>query len=143
MTSVRTLLVDECSPRMRGWTAFHLPVMIAPTGVPRACGDGPAWIVFCVTVQQCSPRMRGWTDEVEVKARELLVFPAHAGMDRAGRWQPTDRGRVPRACGDGPVHHNVRQLIGECSPRMRGWTGQRLADVVLAKVFPAHAGMDR
>ena len=72
-----------------------------------------------------------------------VVFPAHAGMDRAsGSWGTVDtlfsprmRGwtvrpghrssglvRFPRACGDGPL--------------MVYWS------VIAASVFPAHAGMD-
>ena len=53
----------------------------------------------------------------------LLVFPAHAGMDRAPGARLGPRYCVPRARGDGPL---IRQ---DYTPS--------------ACVFPAHAGMDR
>ena len=50
------------------------------------------------------------------------MFPAHAGMDRAKMPFAVQRGRVPRARGDGPASGRwVQTLDG---------------------VFPAHAGMD-
>ena len=113
-----------CSPHTRGWTADHGTKGKLIARVPRTRGDGPLLNLGLLFL--------------------VLVFPAHAGMDRSPRqwwwtclrcsphtrgWteeapvcQP-DAGSVPRTRGDGPV--------------------SSLEDTVAAHVFPAHAGMDR
>ena len=53
----------------------------------------------------------------------LVVFPAHAGMNRDKRITTRESGRVPRPRGDEPAELEVRE-----------------AEEV---VFPAHAGMNQ
>ena len=64
-------------------------------------------------------------------------------MDRRLRTCRRAFRRVPRACGDGPLQlpDNVTGYM--CSPRMRGWTVLPAYHDLAARVFPAHAGMDR
>ena len=133
--------------------------------VPRASGDGPDVARVRAVHQRCSPRERGWTEKGLPTGREATrvprasgdgpltlgvglpaaaVFPARAGMDRRSR--------------------SCAARCALCSPRERGWTGQRprrapsLPRVPRASgdgpdkralalqtvtVFPARAGMDR
>ena len=94
--------VLACSPRMRGWTGIcdrrqHVPLVFpahagmdrswassqrSSSGVPRACGDGPATEPGSGGASECSPRMRGWTESCQRRESTPTVFPAHAGMDR-------------------------------------------------------------
>ena len=153
----------KCSPRMRGWTdqavdarsrgsvfpahaGMDRSAAAATTprsGVPRACGDGPSCQRLVDNWPPCSPRMRGWTGAQRRPVSARLVFPAHAGMDRPGRTSSGSRGRVPRACGDGPPDQQRDHDRVRCSPRMRGWTATSCDTTSPFSVFPAHAGMDR
>ena len=152
-----------CSPRMRGWTGSDghgpagLRVFPAHAGmdrtssasrrprprVPRACGDGPSDHGDDGEPMKCSPRMRGWTVRKRVLRLALVVFPAHAGMDRRSICSAVRWSGVPRACGDGPRVALYLRSSKECSPRMRGWTVTDRPRPERRRVFPAHAGMDR
>ena len=138
----RAICVDECSPRMRGWSAnaqdrgmrnfvfpAHAGVVLWSTHdharrarVPRACGGGPVPRRRSSTRVECSPRMRGWSHGSIALSPPPHVFPAHAGMVRLPHSMRTTRPRVPRACGDGPPVMPGRHCPGMCSPRMRGWS---------------------
>ena len=48
------------------------------------------------------------------------VFPALAGMNRAGSHQAVLGGGVPRARGDEPVENATDTRSVPCSPRSRG-----------------------
>ena len=48
------------------------------------------------------------------------VFPAHAGMNRAGTPAAVEVPCVPRACGDEPDKDQSTVIDALCSPRMRG-----------------------
>ena len=50
-------------------------------------------------------------------------------------------GGAPRARGDGPQPDAVKVLIGECSPRTRGWSRRQDHPGHAGDVLPAHAGM--
>ena len=113
----------EFSPRMRGWTA--LPRQNGERGrrFPRACGDGPIDGIAEVYPNSVFPAHAGMDRAGLVQDWVPSVFPAHAGMDRSGgSFPPPD---------------------GKFSPRMRGWTAKCHAACWFLPVFPAHAGMDR
>uniref|UniRef100_E6QU63 Uncharacterized protein n=1 Tax=mine drainage metagenome TaxID=410659 RepID=E6QU63_9ZZZZ len=48
------------------------------------------------------------------------VFPAPAGMNRVLAAWTRLVFRVPRACGDEPIHAHGSAALVECSPRLRG-----------------------
>ena len=94
----------------------------------------------------CSPHTRGWTGfRRHVNGGGLVLFPAHAGMDRI----PSPRewwrvSTVPRTRGDGPAGRVRRAWQVRCSPHTRGWTADRdVSRRAGTGLFPAHAGMDR
>jgi len=91
--------------------------------VPRARGDGPAGRQSTIRGERCSPRTRGWTAPKCHSPSNVVVFPAHAGMDRP------------------PAGGCRRSTV--CSPRTRGWTITPPVLEARQLVFPAHAGMDR
>jgi len=53
------------------------------------------------------------------------MFPAPAGMNRRDRFCIKRIRCVPRACGDEPGTVKALPLAAACSPRLRGWTGNR------------------
>ena len=59
---------NTCSPHTRGWTESTAESPNGKEPVPRTRGDGPGLWVFA--------RLHG------------MLFPAHAGMDRAGAGPP-------------------------------------------------------
>ena len=74
-------VLEECSPRERGWTPADVDVVDVPrvfparagmdplrnlalpacARVPRASGDGPYTVEVTAENELCSPRERGWT----------------------------------------------------------------------------------
>ena len=51
---------------------------------------------------------------------EAEVLPAYAGMIRKPSAPPRTCSSAPRVCGDDPLLSKVWNVIGQCSPRMRG-----------------------
>ena len=101
---------------------------------------------------------------VKTLAKELKLFPAHAGMDRQLRCSGPRLPPVPRTRGDGPsvrenssspetlfpAHAGMDRESGlpgghhgSCSPHTRGWTVADSPRAEPDELFPAHAGMDR
>ena len=111
-------------------------------GLPRTRGDGPFISAPARTRSRASPHTRGWTRLQAAAERGSTGFPAHAGMDRAGRWMENRRSRLPRTRGDGPVSVVGRGFDAPASPHTRGWTRPPHALYHLLLGFPAHAGMD-
>ena len=136
--------MKACSPHTRGWTDAHQRRRLLQRPVPRTRGDGPRRAASWHCSGPCSPHTRGWTEKpdhdnvanktvprtrgdgphlVSRLQQRLLLFPAHAGMDRTG-----GRGRrrpwaVPRTRGDGPALGQEAIDFTSCSPHTRGWTG--------------------
>lgn len=102
---VRSVIyLEECSPRMRGWTAESRRVralgrvfpayagmdrrqsgwLRQPRRVPRLCGDVPMRFAEVGGMIKCYPYMRGWTATGDARHRAATLSPAPAGMDRAG-----------------------------------------------------------
>ena len=55
-----------------------------------------------------------------MKKKELLVFPANAGMILTYIKSKEEEMGVPRECGDDPRSYNHKEALITCSPRMRG-----------------------
>ena len=95
----------SCSPPTRGWTGAperaRKPSRVFPAhagmdrkdvnprnsklGVPRPRGDGPNTLGKASWDRGCSPPTRGWTGMGGHSIGAVVVFPAHAGMDRCWR----------------------------------------------------------
>ncbi len=132
------------SPHTRGWTArtshhsHASPVFPAHAGMdrsegcrtltwrsfPRTRGDGPWPAVRGGHGVRFSPHTRGWTEMSIKLIEDVEVFPAHAGMDRWGRWGRGGEKSFPRTRGDGPRKMKRRPTRTEFSPHTRGWTGR-------------------
>ena len=111
--------------------------------VPRTRGDGPARELSELLLTCCSPHTRGWTDSLYRRMQKLVLFPAHAGMDRERGGVHLWRGPVPRTRGDGPTIPSRFTSSVTCSPHTRGWTVKVHRPICHGCLFPAHAGMDR
>ncbi|CAN3979356.1 hypothetical protein KPATCC21470_1980 [Kitasatospora purpeofusca] len=116
------MLLEDCSPRMRGWSlsgvAVIKPEALLPahaglvpatsrpptrTGpAPRACGVGPPYLPTALPVDDCSPRMRGWSPAVALVRGADFLLPAHAGLVPSPSSSRRSRRTAPRACGVGP-----------------------------------------
>ena len=78
------------------------------------------------------------------KVQRAVVFPAHAGMDRACVDRGVQRGSVfPAHAGMDQRKRMGRPTREQCSPHTRGWTATKPELNLPTFVFPAHAGMDR
>ena len=151
------------SPHTRGWTPVastrtgsggagfpaHAGMDLGSTargwrgaGLPRTRGDGPLDDVTDLDEDAASPHTRGWTHPEPLHALVAGGFPAHAGMDPAGKAHQSRAGRLPRTRGDGPLPLVDDELPCGASPHTRGWTFDGLCKPHLPHGFPAHAGMD-
>ncbi len=153
-------------PRTRG----DGPALVSPSGrslsfSPHARGWTARWAVFCDTLgvfparagmdrptppvtsrSRCFPRTRGdgpATTRLRVTLPEPHVFPARAGMDRLARRADPGGHGFPRTRGDGPASTGTGTTARQFSPHARGWTALGSGSIMIAKVFPARAGMDR
>ena len=91
-------------------------------GVPRTRGDGPITSPRQAGAYACSPHTRGWTVGLDGQRGRLVVFPAHAGMDRSSGSRGCRCRCVPRTRGDGPKASTKLDILTRCSPHTRGWT---------------------
>jgi hypothetical protein len=100
--SYHSRLLEECSPRVRGWSdglryrknrekvfparagleRYGPLVASRGIGVPRACGAGAIGSAWISGSPLCSPRVRGWSVPEVVEAVGGRVFPALAGLER-------------------------------------------------------------
>ena len=155
-------LLATASPHTRGWTlpahrarhgggGFPAHAGMDPAArtrragarrLPRTRGDGPIREPQAAQSLVASPHTRGWTPLGRTGSAYSVGFPAHAGMDPAGRCRAAGRSRLPRTRGDGPgwgCKCRVRQVA---SPHTRGWTRPGGRGAGGLRGFPAHAGMD-
>ncbi len=108
---------------------------------PRACGGGPILTAVAWCMAMWSPRMRGWSQGDQQAPVGGEVVPAHAGVVPPRRARPARSAGGPRACGGGPTPTERALSRRRWSPRMRGWSHRRQADVLEHGVVPAHAGV--
>ncbi len=112
-------------------------------GFPRARGDRPRAWRRQIGRHRFSPRTRGSTRPGCRHAAAARVFPAHAGIDLASTRSTPRRRRFPRARGDRPFIRSSIVRSDLFSPRTRGSTRPGCRHAAAARVFPAHAGIDR
>ena len=113
-----------------------------PKPIPCTRGDDPQAYLSDAVAGACSPPTRGWTLSIAACLDSFQGFPAHAGMDPAGREVRPRSFGFPRPRGDGPHSECSPANASKVSPPTRGWTrGERLDDRE-PWGFPAHAGMD-
>jgi hypothetical protein len=70
-------------------------------------------------------------------------LPTHVGVDRRHNDEIRDRRQSPHACGGGPAGAVLGTQFVIISPRMWGWTGQRVALRHHQVNLPTHVGVDR
>ena len=153
----------QASPHTRGWTVLgvsidwlaggfpaHAGMDPEPgrrrrgrTRLPRTRGDGPLAGIPADRVLRASPHTRGWTLSRPRRSQPCQGFPAHAGMDPAGRPRGVAAEGLPRTRGDGPWRRRSTPRSSAASPHTRGWTVLDAARLPVQLGFPAHAGMDR
>ena len=91
-------------PAHAGMFRAFKPMMSLSSGFPRARGDVPSAKSSRAPCRAFSPRTRGCSCQHSGPFKQIVVFPAHAGMFRLiqGGFQ-SDAG-FPRARGDVPFH---------------------------------------
>ena len=135
-----------CSPHTRGWTVSKFPDRLDVLSVPRTRGDGPKLVGRFQNAVILFPAHAGmdrtWST-LTTKATPL--FPAHAGMDRARRWSANDLNDLfPAHAGMDRAPPKRQRRYEWPVPRTRGdGPRQSRADTSPSELFPAHAGMDR
>ena len=87
--------------------------------------------------------MWGWPDLTRFWPSGVDVFPTGVGMARGRENQRCTYESVPHGCGDGPQGNSAPVEWSECSPRVWGWPGLNVKDVVDKNVFPTGVGMAR
>ena len=113
-----------------------------PPRLPRARGDRPIEAKAQQAERQSPPRTRGSTRRERGGLGDSLVSPAHAGIDLP--W-PVRRGAgacLPRARGDRPRQTTFGVNARRSPPRTRGSTADGRGGEGVARVSPAHAGID-
>ena len=111
------------------------------TSFPRARGDVPRRPGGRPLQHRFSPRTRGCSDSLQTAVTQPLVFPAHAGMFRAGGHRAVSSRSFPRARGDVPHREFYSKKHIMFSPRTRGCSEAASELGIARSVFPAHAGM--
>ncbi len=113
------------------------------TVAPAHAGMDPRASPMLYGASLSPPPTRGWTRPAYRDDRRRPVAPAHAGMDPLGCRGAHRHSRRPRPRGDGPVQGAARARRDRSPPPTRGWTVLAHGGRGLARVAPAHAGMDR
>ena len=111
-------------------------------GFPRARGDGPLAAFLLAMAGPLPPRSRGWTQWEYAVKEASKASPALAGMDPTPDRARADRGRFPRARGDGPGRARQAIRLAALPPRSRGWTWMASPFFRDWHASPALAGMD-
>ncbi len=129
-------------PPTRGWTGARRPhcgrAGVAPAhagmdrtgpwcspsipGRPRPRGDGPVPAIYSPEGRASPPPTRGWTLGRVGRIGDVLVAPAHAGMDLVRLAQPRANTGRPRPRGDGPAASSALAPHRASPPHTRGWT---------------------
>ena len=146
------LAVAEFPRALRGWTEQDDGLLAdagfpASAGVdrvrcglerscctPRTRGGEPSRIMGC-SLLLCSPRVRGWTEQ-DLGMLADVVFPASAGVYRAGHRVHTVRTTFPRTRGDAPSRTPRRHGAHDFPPYTRGCTEQDTGLTRCARLSP-------
>ena len=110
-------------------------------GFPRIRGDVPFWSHWRMRTWTFSPHTRGCSVSSGWKVPTQAVFPAYAGMFRAGVFVGLDSVGFPRIRGDVPIWTTKSKRFWRFSPHTRGCSGRRHRKGFSGVVFPAYAGM--
>ena len=112
-------------------------------GFPRIRGDVPQVAKPGDSPAVFSPHTRGCSPPVNVITAGPVVFPAYAGMFRAGLGHTRRRFGFPRIRGDVPLLSRFPAMSAPFSPHTRGCSQLGLSEIPETPVFPAYAGMFR
>ena len=162
VTFVMVLLyVTGSSPRMRGSLActisrgFCTGIIPAHAGLtalaastpdltrdhPRACGAHKKRPKMTKKMMGSSPRMRGSRADDDLRADDVGIIPAHAGLTECIQVYLTATRDHPRACGAHSYSNAWSGIRPGSSPRMRGSRHLRRHGQADGGIIPAHAGL--
>ena len=111
-----------------------------PPAHPRACGENCVFTAEKFANIGSSPRMRGKPEAGSAPWRTTGLIPAHAGKTVSRAAPPPSPPAHPRACGENTQKAYEIFVDEGSSPRMRGKPGFFTADMIAARLIPAHAG---
>ena len=127
--------------------AGMFPVLSCPgaprSRFPRIRGDVPPTYPRKVELFKFSPHTRGCSGSKYLGSIGTAVFPAYAGMFRAGSSASATCISFPRIRGDVPDTRRLCPAYDRFSPHTRGCSDITLDLPAIRKVFPAYAGMFR
>ena len=89
-----------------------------------------------------TPHARGSTPVKNSRGKEVIVYPACAGIDRFAKAGKSKRRSLPRMRGDRPLHKKGRSLKQAFTPHARGSTCSLSLSMQTIFVYPACAGID-
>ncbi len=112
-------------------------------GLPRMRGDRPWSTSKYARETSFTPHARGSTISQMPSLPAFSVYPACAGIDHNYGDQKETSGSLPRMRGDRPpvVRRSLQGL--RFTPHARGSTAAQIAKDLVARVYPACAGIDR
>ncbi len=135
------LIAAGWSPRVRGWSHHPQPGVRVHRCGPRACGVGPQSMTVRASLSLWSPRVRGWSLAQRTGPVGVVVVPARAGLVPGQFAEQSLARRGPRAYEVDPPETGRRDGTHAWSPRVRGWSHERLRETAGGDVVPAHAGL--
>ena len=130
-------------PAYAGMFLNRHPGVLRVVRFPRIRGDVPLDWSRTRQAAQFSPHTRGCSANPHQRLNIRRVFPAYAGMFRAGRKSQPALVRFPRIRGDVPGHPDNPHDYRGFSPHTRGCSDARTNEAGHRTVFPAYAGMFR
>ena len=113
------------------------------TGFPRIRGDVPNMGWSLMALLSFSPHTRGCSAAKALENMGVQVFPAYAGMFRAGNAKTDPWVCFPRIRGDVPIVGTGQVTVPSFSPHTRGCSPACRTVGRYHPVFPAYAGMFR
>ena len=116
---------------------------MAKSYYPHVCGGGPRNFRIIWELNILSPRMWGWTARFLELVKTIFIIPTYVGVDRQKMGKRRAGGNYPHVCGGGPIE--PRDIIPRraLSPRMWGWTEDKMDNHLYPTIIPTYVGVDR
>ena len=128
-------------PAHAGLTTTHHRARWARRDHPRACGAHKKRPKMTKKMMGSSPRMRGSRADDDLRADDVGIIPAHAGLTECIQVYLTATRDHPRACGAHSYSNAWSGIRPGSSPRMRGSRHLRRHGQADGGIIPAHAGL--
>ncbi len=137
-----TVLWTIVYPACAGIDPPHRGSSPGPLRLPRMRGDRPSCVLPDTKIPQFTPHARGSTlSGIKIYPRNF-VYPACAGIDLPLPGIFEYAGSLPRMRGDRPFCPLFGRQAFQFTPHARGSTDYTEVVEVLARVYPACAGID-